>query len=385
MPAKKRIYFDHAATSYPKPPGVVEAISSYMMLNGASAGRGAYQEAFQAKTLLEETRKSLASLFNASHSERFFFTLNATDALNSALKGLLKDGDHVIVSSIEHNSVSRPLQALQQRLQVEFTQIPVNLEGELDWKKLEQAFCPRTKLIAFLHGSNVSGTLTPIAQVGEFARKKGVPLLIDASQTAGSYPIDVEAMKIDLLALPGHKGLLGPLGTGALWVRPGIDLETLREGGTGSFSEEDAQPQHWPDLHESGSHNLVGLVGLQAALGFLKQETVEKIRRHKEKLVDQFLQGVRKFSKLRIIAPRKKENNAGVVSLQFEDFSPQEAALRLDEAYRIQVRPGLHCSPWAHRSFATYPVGTLRFSFGYSNTEEEIGQGIEALWALTQR
>ncbi len=346
---------------------------------GASAGRGAYREAFEAKKILDETRALLASIFNIQNSNRLVFTLNSTEALNLALKGLLKKGDHVLTSSLEHNSISRPLLALRERENISFTKVKVSLEGEVDWNEFEKAIRPSTKLIAFIHGSNVSGTLTPIAEIGERARKHGIPLLVDAAQTAGAFPIDVEKMKIDLLAFPGHKALLGPLGTGGLWVREGIELQTLKEGGTGSFSEEDRQPSFWPDIHESGSHNLVGLVGLKVACEYIKAQTVEKIRHHKEELLKIFYEGLGPLKNIRIIAPKKVEHNSGLISLQLEGKNPNEIAMGLDEAFRIQVRPGLHCSPWAHQTFQSYPLGTVRFSLAYSNTASEIEQTLRAL------
>ncbi len=381
--AQNRIYLDHAATSFPKAPGVVEAVSGYMTEVGASAGRGSYREAFEAKKILDETRAVLASLFNIQKPNRLVFTLNATDALNLALKGILKSGDHVVTSSIEHNSISRPLLALQERENISFTKVKVNLEGEINWNEFEQAICPNTKLIAFIHGSNVSGTLTPIAEIGERAHKLGIPLLVDAAQTAGAYPIDVEKMKIDLLAMPGHKALLGPLGIGALWARDGIELKTLREGGTGSFSEEDHQPLFWPDIHESGSHNLPGIVGLKVACEYLKQTGIEQIRKHKENLLQHLYEGFCSLSNLRVIAPQKVENNSGVISLQYEGKNPNEIALQLDEAFRIQVRPGLHCAPWAHESFNTLSQGTVRLSLGYSNSSHEIEKVIQAIHQIS--
>lgn len=350
-----------------------------MSEGGASAGRGAYREAFEAKKVLDETRGLLLKLFNASDPARLIFTFNATDALNLALKGLLRPDDHAVVSSLEHNSVVRPLVSLQEKSGVRFTKVPVSLDGEVDFSALEKAVEPKTRLFIFLHGSNVSGTLTSLAEIGERARCHGIPLLVDAAQTAGSYPIDVETMKIDLLAFPGHKGLLGPLGTGGLWVRPGLELATLREGGTGSFSEEARQPEAWPDRHESGSHNQAGVVGLRASVEYLLKRGVEKIRRHKEELLAQFLEGVKSLPKIRIIAPGSVVRNAGVVSLQFAGLSPQDVAVRLDEEFRVQVRPGLHCAPWAHETFQTSPQGTVRFSFGDSNTSAEIEAALDAL------
>lgn len=376
---RPRIYLDHAATSFPKPPGVISAVQSYMSVCGASAGRGAYREAFEAKQILDETRASLASLFNISNPQRIIFTLNATDALNLALKGVLKSGDHVLTSSLEHNSISRPLLTLQERENISFTKVKVSLDGAMDWNEFEKAIRPNTKLMAFIHGSNVSGTLTPIAEISERARKKGIPLLVDAAQTAGAFPIDVESLKIDLLAMPGHKALLGPLGTGALWVRDGIELKTFRQGGTGSASEEDRQPSFWPDAHESGSHNLPGLAGLKVASDFLKKEGIQNIRKHKVQLLQQFYEGLKEIKNMNMIAPQDPLRNAGVVSLQFENKDAQSLALQLDENFRIQGRPGLHCAPWAHETFQTLKTGTLRLSFGYFNRSSEIEAALSAL------
>ncbi len=379
---QSRIYLDYAATSYPKAPGVLEAIQNYMTNCGASAGRGAYREAFEAKKILDETRSLFASLFNLPNPNRLIFTLNATDALNLALKGVLKPGDHVVTSSIEHNSISRPLLELQKRNQITFSKVNVNVNGEINWKEFDQALLPHTKLITFIHGSNVSGTLTPLQEIGERARKKGILFLVDAAQTAGAYPIDVEKMKIDLLAMPGHKALLGPLGTGILWTREGIELRTLREGGTGSLSEEDTQPTFWPDQHESGSHNLVGIAGLKAAFEFLKKTQILKIWQHKQTLLQQFYEGLQSIQGIRIIAPKEVEKNAGVISLQFEGKTPQEVALRLDEEFRIQVRPGLHCAPWAHSTFGSSAEGTLRLSIGYATSPSDIEKTLQALRSL---
>ncbi|MBL7685447.1 MAG: aminotransferase class V-fold PLP-dependent enzyme [Deltaproteobacteria bacterium] len=378
----RRIYLDHAATSYPKPPQVLETISHYIQFEGASAGRGAYQEAYEAKRELEEVRQKLARLFNIPQSNRIVFTLNATDALNLAIKGMLNEGDHVIVSSLEHNSVSRPLNALQNTRGISFTKIDCDLDGNFNEEDLEKALRSNTRLLIFLHGSNVSGTLLPIPLIGEFAERKGLPLLVDASQTAGSFPIDVQGMKISMLAVPGHKGLLGPLGTGALWVREGIELEPLREGGTGSFSEEDTQPLFWPDRYESGSHNQVGLVGLSAALDFILMKGVDSIRHHKKILLQQLLEGLLPLKQIRCIAPQNIEHNAGVLSLQLSSDSPQDFSMRLDEEFQVQVRPGLHCAPWAHSSFNTLSTGTVRLSLGYSNTSDEIDAAIRAIYQL---
>ena len=267
---KSEIYFDNAATSFPKPPSVERAMIDYLRNIGASAGRGAYPRAMASRDILDNTRGALAQLFNIRTPERIIFTLNASDALNLAIKGIdWKPGDTAVVSAMEHNSVLRPLNALKRRIGIHVVKVPADAEGWVDPAGYAKAIDASTKLVGLLLASNVSGTIQPVAQVGALARARGIPFLVDAAQAAGGLPIDVEAMNIDLLAVPGHKGLLGAPGTGALYIREGLELECLREGGTGSVSEHDIQPDFLPDKYEAGSHNTLGLAGLKAGVEFL--------------------------------------------------------------------------------------------------------------------
>src|SRR5882724_3336745 len=304
MSDKHEIYFDNAATSFPKPDGMEAGLLHYHRHLGASAGRGAYPRAVLTGRLLEETRNLLASFFNVRKPSQIIFTLNASDALNLAIKGLdWRLGDHAVVSAMEHNSVMRPLHALKNRKGIKIVKVKANPEGFVDPIDVAKAINTRTRLVAVQHASNVTGTIQPIEEIGDVARRKGVPFLVDASQSAGVLPIDVESMKIDFLAFPGHKALMGPLGTGALYIRDGLDLDTLREGGTGSQSEHEVQPDFLPDKYESGSHNALGIAGWKESLEFLAKETIDKIRAHEMRLTEQFLEGVNKIKALQIYGP----------------------------------------------------------------------------------
>lgn len=375
----ERLYLDNAATSYPKPESVLQAMDRYMRETGASAGRGAYQEARETGRLIGECREQLARMFNVKTPERIVFGLNASEALNLGIKGVVKHGDHVITTAMDHNSVLRPLNALKEAGVIDYSRVPCGPTGELDPDEVEQAIRPNTRLIAVVHGSNVTGTILPVARIGRIAQRHGIPYLIDAAQTAGGYPIDMEAIGADLLAFPGHKGLMGPLGTGVLVIREGIDLTPLKEGGTGSVSERDVQPEDLPDRYESGSHNAVGIVGLSEGVKFLLNKGVEWVRMHKEQLTAMFLRQVSAIEGITVYGPQDARRNAGVVSIRVDGQTPGETATLLDERYRIQVRAGLHCAPWAHRTIGTYPTGTVRFSLGFFTAEEDIERAGEAL------
>lgn len=376
----KEIYLDNAATSFPKPPAVEEALLHYHRHLGASAGRGAYPRAVAAGRLLEETRRLLAKLFNIRKSEQIIFTLNASDGLNLAIKGLdWQAGDSVVVSMMEHNSVLRPLHTLRERRGIKVHKVKCSPQGLVDPIDVAKSIDGHTKLIAIVHASNVTGTIQPIADIGDIARRKGIPFLVDAAQSAGALPIDVEAMKIDLLAFPGHKALLGPLGTGGLYIREGLELETLKEGGTGSQSEHEVQPDFLPDRYEPGSHNALGIAGWKAALEFIIKENVTLIRSQEEKLTEQFLEGARKIPGLTVYGPRKASGQVPVVSVRLKDYAPAELSHRLFERGGIMTRSGLHCAPGAHHTLGTYPAGTTRFSFGYFNTSEDIEQALRTL------
>ncbi len=382
----ERIYLDNAATSWPKPARVWDAMDRFSREIGASAGRGAYAEAFECARLIAQCRERLARLFNAPDPSRFIFTMNATGALNLAIKGILfaAPGGHVVTSAIEHNSILRPLNALRERGLATFTRVPCASTGELDPAGIARAIRPDTRLIAILHGSNVCGVVFPIAEVAKIARERGIPLLVDAAQTAGSWPIDVQALGIDMLAFPGHKGLLGPLGTGALWVREGLALQTVSEGGTGSQSEQDVQPDFWPDRHEAGSHNALGIVGLGEGVGWLLEKGVAEVRRHKEHIVAMLRRKLEAIEGVTLYGPASAKNNAGVISIRAAGWKPNDFALELDRRFRINVRPGLHCAPGAHQTLGTYPEGTVRFSLGPFTTESHIEAAAAAVKKLAR-
>jgi len=374
---------DNAATSFPKPEGVEAALLDYHRNLGASAGRGGYPRAVRTGRLLEETRRLLAALFHIPKVNQIIFTFNASDALNLALKGIdWHPGDSAVISMMEHNSVLRPLHALKNRKGIKVHKVAAGAEGAVDPVDVAKAIDSHTKLIALVHASNVSGTLEPIAEVGEIARRKGIPFLVDASQTAGAVPIDVEAAKIDLLDFPGHKALLGPLGTGGLYIREGLDLDTLREGGTGTQSEHEVQPEFLPDKYEPGSHNALGIAGWKAALEFILKEGVQRIREHEERLTQQFLDGAAKIKNLVTYGPKQASERVAVISTRLDNYAPLELSHRLFENAGLMTRSGLHCAPGAHQTIGTYPLGTTRFSFGYFNTAQDIDQALGALSQL---
>lgn len=377
---KREIYFDNAATSFPKPEGVEDGILRFHRDLGASAGRGAYPRAVLTGRMLEDTRKLLAKLFNVRKPGQIVFTLNASDALNLAIKGLdWRLGDTAVVSSMEHNSVLRPLHALKNRKGIKIAKVKAEADGIVDPIDVAKSIDSHTRLVALVHASNVTGSIQPIAEVGEICRRKGIPFLVDASQTAGALPIDVSSMNIDLLAFPGHKALLGPLGTGGLYIRDGLDLDTLREGGTGSQSEQEVQPDFLPDKYEPGSHNALGLAGLKGSLEFLEKKTVAKIRAHEEQLTSTFLEGLAKIKDVEAYGPRDARRRVAVVSIRLGDFAPLELSHRLFERGGLMTRSGLHCAPGAHQTIGTYPLGTTRFSFGYFNTPSDVERALAVL------
>jgi cysteine desulfurase family protein len=383
MPA--RLYFDNAATSYPKPETVYAALDRYHREIGVAAGRGAYAQAVEVTRVLQRCRQRATSLLNAESPDRMIFTFNATDGLNLSLSGLLRPGDHVITSQIEHNSVLRPLRTLADTRGIEVDYVPVDGAGQIDPEEFRRRLKPSTRLLALVQASNVTGTLQPIDEVGRIAREAGVLFLVDAAQSAGHVPIDLATCPIDLLACAGHKGLLGPLGTGLLYVRPGVEthLASFRQGGTGSRSEDDRQPASLPDKYESGNHNVPGLVGLEAGLAWIQSRGIESLRQHEQQLVQQFVEGVDRLPGIRRYGPASVTDQVGVVSLTFEAYEPQIAAGILDDSFGIQVRAGLHCAPGVHRALGTLETGgTVRFSFGPFTTGEDVGMAVEALSAM---
>ncbi len=381
--SQPEIYFDNAATSFPKPPSVEKALLNFHRTIGASAGRGTYPRAMEAGRLLDDTRALLAQLFNIPTPKQIIYTLNASDALNLAIKGIdWQPGDSALVSAMEHNSVLRPLHELKARKGIDVIKVKADAQGLVRAADFAAAIQPRTRMVALVHASNVSGTLQPVGEVGKICRERDLPFLVDAAQTAGAYPIDVEALHIDLLAFPGHKALLGPLGTGGLYIREGINLLTLREGGTGSRSEFDVQPDFLPDRYEPGSHNALGIAGWKAGLEFVRSVTVSKIRQLEEALTRQFLEGAKTINGLTVFGPAQASDRVAVLPVRLNDFAPEELSRRLFDDAGLMTRSGLHCAPGAHQAMGTYPVGATRFSFGYFNNRTDVSRAISALEQL---
>jgi len=388
----RRLYLDNAATSFPKPAAVLSAMSDYATQLGASAGRGAYAEALETGKLINECRSRLGALFNGEDRNHFIFTLNCSDALNLAIKGLIRDGDdraHVICTQIDHNSILRPINALADADRVEATRLAVDPKtGLIDPDDIRRAIRSATKFIALTHASNVTGTLQPLREIGQIAREREIPLIVDAAQSAGHVPIDVQADGIDLLAAPGHKGLLGPLGTGVLYIRPGVEkiLATIREGGTGSVSENDRQPDFLPDKYEPGSHNAIGIAGLSAGVAWVLNQTVEKLHAHEMDLVRTFIEGVSGIEGLTYFGPQGVRHRVGVFSVRVEGLSPMDLSAALEKDFGILTRPGLHCAPLIHEALGTTQHGgTTRLSFGPFLSKQDVKYATDALAEVASR
>ncbi|MGQ9600597.1 MAG: aminotransferase class V-fold PLP-dependent enzyme [Anaerolineae bacterium] len=375
------IYFDNAATTWPKPPGVAEAMLHYLHHIGANPGRSGHRLAAEAARIVYAAREAVAELFRAPDPLRVVFGANATEALNLAMIGLLRAGDHVITSSMEHNSVMRPLRWLE-RQGVGVTVVPCSPEGVLDPAMVEAAIRPETRMIVLNHASNVVGTILPVGKVGLIARRHGLLLLVDAAQTAGVVPIDMEAEAIDLLAFTGHKSLYGPMGTGGLVVGERVDpmqLEPLKRGGTGSRSEREEQPDFLPDVCESGTLNAVGLAGLEAGIRWVVQRGVDRIRADEIELTQQLIDGLRAIPGVTVYGSLDATRQTATVSFNVAGIEPSEVGLRLDEEYGVLARVGLHCAPAAHKTLGTFPAGTVRFGLAALNTAEEVRAAVDAV------
>lgn len=372
------IYFDNAATTFPKPETVYRAMDNCQRTFCANPGRGGHKLSLQSGRVILEARELLADLFNSGSPERIILTYNATEALNLALKGFLKRGNHVITTSMEHNSVVRPLKTLEKR-GVDTTIVQCNEYGEIDISDIEKEIKKETVLIVSTHASNVVGTILPIIDIGNLAKKYGLDFLVDASQTAGLYEIDVNKMNISMLAFTGHKSLMGSQGTGGLYIKKGLELEPLMEGGTGSKSESLYQPDIMPDRFESGTRNTPGIAGLCAGIGFINSKGINNIREHEQNLTKYFMDGIRDMGSVRIYGTKSAERQAPVVSINIGDVGSSEVSYILDQEFDIMTRPGLHCAPLAHKTLGTMEQGTVRFSFGYFNTKEQIDEAITAI------
>lgn len=377
------IYLDNAATSFPKPEGVYAALDRFARHSLANPGRAGHKMALAAEHALDDARHRLNRFFNGRSPDRFVFTLNATDALNMAFKGVLVDGDHVITTDLEHNSVSRPLVALAEANRITLTRINADASGTVDPAAIKAAITPKTKLIAVTHASNVLGTIQPVADIGRIAREHDLLYLVDAAQTAGVVPIDVQAMCIDLLALPGHKSLFGPTGTGALYVGSRAHLRPWREGGTGGDSSTPTQPKEFPYYLEGGTPNVLGIAGLVAGLDFVEERTPASILRHELELCDRLRFALSEMPSFEVFGHGDPKRRVGTVSFRCDILPAPELGGILDQAFDIAVRPGLHCAPYIHKSIGSYPDGLIRVSPGPFNTEAEIDRLIEALKEVT--
>ncbi|MBO8158191.1 MAG: aminotransferase class V-fold PLP-dependent enzyme [Thermosyntropha sp.] len=378
------IYMDNAATTYPKPEAVYEAVDYFNRFLGANPGRGSNQQTLRAGSVLLEAREKIAQLFNITESSQIAFTLNITDALNTALRGILKPGDHIITTSMEHNAVARPVFALAEE-GIEWTTVSCFSDGSLDPKKIVEAIKPNTKVICMLHASNLTGTIMPIAEVGKIAREHGIIFIVDTAQTAGVLSIDVEKQFIDVLTFTGHKGLLGPQGTGGIYVRPDIEIKPLRYGGTGSLSEYLEQPDIMPDLLESGTPNTPGIAGLLAGVQFILETGIENIRKHEQKLMDMLLCGLKEVPGIEIYGPLNVKKQTAVLAFNIKDIDCGDVSLVLDHEYGIITRAGMHCAPLAHKTIGTFEKGACRLSPGFFTTEEEIEKVIKAVHEIARQ
>ncbi|AOT69241.1 aminotransferase class V-fold PLP-dependent enzyme [Geosporobacter ferrireducens] len=373
------IYLDNAATSFPKPPEVAKAVYEYMMHNGATAGRGAYERAMEADRMVYEARKLVAELFHFNDPKKVIFTANVTEALNLAMYGMLKQGDHVITSSLEHNAVWRCLKTLERDRGISISTIPATKEGFTNPDDIAKAIRHNTALIIFTHASNVLGTLQPIREIGAIARQHKIPFMVDAAQTAGVCPIHIEEDHIDLLAFTGHKSLLGPMGTGGLIVNWDGKIRPLKHGGTGGDSAYEYQPEYYPNKLETGTLNVSGIVGLREALRFIRNEGLENVLKKEKEIIAYALNRLSEVKDIIIYGPKDVEKIVGVISFNIKGISGEDIAYRLDQEYGIMIRVGLHCAPTAHCVIETEKEGTMRIGIGYFNEKSDIDSLVEAL------
>lgn len=373
------VYLDNAATSYPKPDAVMEDMVRYMRDIGATSSRGAYKKAIESDKLIYEARKGLARLFHCPGAANVVFTLNVTEALNLALQGLLDEGDHVITSSLEHNAVWRCLKTLERDRGIIISKVKADVKGYTNALDVEKELRENTKLIVFNHASNVVGTIQPVREIGLIAERHEIPFLVDAAQTAGAYPIDMEEDHISLLAFTGHKSLLGPTGTGGLAIRWNGGIRPLKQGGTGGDSAYEYQPDYLPNKFEAGTMSVAGIVGLRASVRYLLECSVEKIRAQEEAVTAYALHRLEEVKGLVVYGPKKPADIVGTISFNIGESRPEEVGVWLDREWNISVRSGLHCAPSIHSIIGTKGRGTVRIGIGYCTTCEEIDYLIDAL------
>ncbi len=379
------VYLDNSATSFPKPESVIQAMSNALRLHSLSPGRSGHAYALIASRELFETRELIAGFFNLEKSEKVIFTANATMAINMVVKGFLKKGDHVIISHFEHNSVHRPLRFLEREGIIELSVIPYLPNGYVDVESISGLIRPNTRMIACIHGSNVSGAVQPLRALGQICREHGLAFMVDAAQTAGFMPIDMKADHIDILVFTGHKKLYGPTGIGGVCIGENIAVETFVHGGSGSSSELDTHPVVYPDRLEAGTPNTLGIIGLKAGLEYVIAKGMDEIRAAQLRLTQTLLNGLKAMPRFQIYGPEGIESRLPLVSLNLEGITPSELALLLDKDFGIMARPGLHCSPLAHKALGTFPQGTLRLSLGTFTTENDVLYTLESLKKIAKK
>ena len=379
------IYLDNASTSFPKAPTVATAMSDYITNRGININRGSYALAYDVEDIIYTTRQRLKTLFNGHDPSHVIFTQNVTMSLNMVIKGLLKAGDHVLVSSMEHNAVMRPLTQLLDK-GITFDTIPCDSTGSIQMDSIEPLIRPNTVAMIINHASNVCGTIQPLELIGPICKAHNLQYIVDAAQTAGVIPIDVKACHIDALCFTGHKGLLGPQGIGGIILTKEMahTLTPLIAGGTGSFSHLETMPTHMPDAFESGTLNLPGIIGLNEGLSYIESQGMENIHNHELALTQAFLEGLQSIDGINIIGKQDIQDRTAVVSITIDSIDPASIAYELESTYHIMTRVGLHCAPRAHQTLGTYPEGTVRFSFGYANTHKDVESALSALHKIVK-
>ena len=373
------IYLDNAATSFPKPKEVATAVYDFMVNNGTSSGRGSYKKAMQSDYIVYECRKLIGKLFNFDNPKKVVFTSNVTDSLNIAMRGILKENDHVITSSLEHNAVWRCLKTLERDINIKIDTVECSKDGITNPQDIKKYIKKDTALIVFTQASNVLGTIQPIREIGAIAREHNIPFLVDSAQSAGAMKIDVKEDNIDILAFTGHKSLLGPMGTGGLIINTDIDIKPLKAGGTGGDSAYEYQPDYYPNHLETGTSNVSGIVGLREAIKFLNKEGIENIHNKEKELTKYALQRLETVKDIEIYGPKDCEKMLSVISFNIKYKRPEDVGSILDQKYDIMLRAGLHCAPTAHSVIGTKERGTLRIGLGYFNEKEDIDKLVEAL------
>ena len=373
------IYLDNAATSFPKPKEVADAVYDFMINNGTSSGRGSYKKAMQSDYIVYECRKLIGNLFNFDDPKKVVFTSNVTDSLNIAIRGILKENDHVITSSLEHNAVWRCLKTLEKDINIKIDTVECSKDGITNPEDIKKYIRKDTALIVFTQASNVLGTIQPIKEIGKIARENKIVFLVDAAQSAGAMKIDIKEDNIDILAFTGHKSLLGPMGTGGLIINTDIDIKPLKAGGTGGDSAYEYQPDYYPNHLETGTSNVSGIAGLRAAIKFLNREGIDNIHKKEKELTKYALQRLETVKDIEIYGPKDCEKILSVISFNIKNKRPEDISTILDQKYDIMLRAGLHCAPTAHSVINTKDRGSLRIGIGYFNTKDDIDKLVEAL------